>query len=59
MSRRFQSQQKVAALVSLAAAVLMFMLQGGLMGNGWGDVFAPQVWFSVMGRGLAASGCGK
>jgi putative copper resistance protein D len=36
----------------------MFML-GGLMGNGWGDVFAPQVWFSVMGRGLAASGCGK
>jgi len=49
LSRRFQSQQKVAALVSLAAAVLMFVLQGGLMGNGWGDVFAPQVWFSVMG----------
>ncbi|HII4350209.1 TPA: copper homeostasis membrane protein CopD [Enterobacter cloacae] len=49
MSRRFQSQQKVAALVGLAAAFLMFMLQGGLMGNGWGDVFAPQVWFSVMG----------
>lgn len=20
------------------------------MGNGWGDVFAPQVWFSVMGN---------
>lgn len=19
------------------------------MGNGWGDVFAPQIWFSVMG----------
>ena len=49
LSRRFLSQQKVAALVSLAAAVLMFVLQGGLMGNGWGDVFAPQVWFSVMG----------
>lgn len=26
----------------------MFMLQGGQMGNGWGDVFAPQVWSGVM-----------
>lgn len=48
MSRRFQLQQKVAAFVSLAAALLMFMLQGGQMGNGWGDVFAPQVWSGVM-----------
>ncbi|KLW92539.1 copper resistance D domain-containing protein [Enterobacter sp. BIDMC92] len=49
MSRRFQAQQKVASLISLAAALLMFMLQGGLMGSGWGDVFAPQVWQSVLG----------
>ncbi|MBU5922601.1 copper homeostasis membrane protein CopD [Enterobacter sichuanensis] len=49
MSRRFQWQQKVASLISLAAALLMFMLQGGLMGSGWGDVFAPQVWQSVLG----------
>ena len=48
MCRRFQLQQKVAAFVSLAAALLMFMLQGGQMGNGWGDVFAPQVWSGVM-----------
>jgi putative copper resistance protein D len=49
MSRRFQWQQKVASLISLAAALLMFMLQGGLMGSGWGDVFAPRVWQSVLG----------
>ncbi|MCW1825754.1 copper homeostasis membrane protein CopD [Enterobacter asburiae] len=49
MSRRFQRQQKVASLLCLAAALLMFMLQGGLMGSGWGDVFAPAVWHSVMG----------
>ncbi|KLP57462.1 membrane protein [Enterobacter genomosp. O] len=49
MSRRFQRQQKVASLLCLASALLMFMLQGGLMGSGWGDVFAPAVWRSVMG----------
>lgn len=48
MSRRFQLQQKVASLISLGAALLMFMLQGGLMGNGWGDVFAPGIWRSVL-----------
>ncbi|MCQ4444396.1 copper homeostasis membrane protein CopD [Enterobacter cloacae] len=48
ISRRFQLQQKVASLISLGAALLMFMLQGGLMGNGWGDVFAPGIWRSVL-----------
>ncbi|MGX5028532.1 copper homeostasis membrane protein CopD [Enterobacter asburiae] len=49
MARRFQSQQRAASCISLAAALLMFMLQGGLMGNGWGDVVNPQVWQSVLG----------
>lgn len=49
MARRFQLQQRVASIVSLTAAILMFMLQGGLMGNGWGDVFNPQIWYSVLG----------
>ena len=42
MSRRFQSQQRMAALISLVTALLMFTLQGGLMGNGWGDVVNPE-----------------
>ena len=48
MSRRFQLQQKVASLISLGAALLMFMFQGGLMGSGWGDVFSPEIWRSVL-----------
>ncbi len=49
MALRFALQQRVASLISLAAALLMFMLQGGLMGDGWGDVFNPQVWHGVLG----------
>ncbi|WP_447439478.1 copper homeostasis membrane protein CopD [Enterobacter cloacae] len=48
MSCRFQAQQQIAALVSLTSAMLMFMIQAGLMGNGWGDVFNPNVWQSVL-----------
>ena len=49
MSRRFQLQQRMAALISLVTALLMFTLQGGLMGNGWGDVVNPDIWRSVLG----------
>lgn len=49
MSRHFQFQQKMAALISLITALLMFGVQGGLMANGWGDVLSPAVWHSVLG----------
>lgn len=49
MTQRFQRQQNIAALISLMAALLMFGLQSGLMGNGWGDVIRPAVWRSVLG----------
>jgi len=49
MAQRFQLQQKIAALVSLVTALLMFGIQGGLMGNGWGDAISPDIWHSVLG----------
>lgn len=49
MSRRFARQQRVASLIGLASALMMFMLQGGLMGDGWGDVLNPRVWQGVLG----------
>ena len=48
MTRRFQAQQQIASLVSLLSAFLMFMILAGLMGNGWGDVFNPDVLQSVL-----------
>lgn len=47
MTRRFQQQQKVMAVVSLLSALLMFGLQGGLMGNGWSDAWRPEIWGTV------------
>ncbi|MBM3072562.1 copper homeostasis membrane protein CopD [Lelliottia sp. RWM.1] len=49
MTRRFQRQQKVAAVVTLVSAIMMFALQGGQMGDGWGDVVRPDIWRSVLG----------
>src|SRR5690606_34280547 len=42
-----QRQQKSAAIASLVSAVLMLATQGGLMGDGWADVFRPEVWMAV------------
>ena len=47
MTHRFQRQQKIAAIASLVSAVLMLATQGGLMGDGWADVFRPEVWMAV------------
>lgn len=47
MTRRFQWQQKIAALVSLFTALLMLAVQGGLMGDGWADVVQPDIWHAV------------
>ncbi|MBS0850311.1 copper homeostasis membrane protein CopD [uncultured Leclercia sp.] len=47
MTRRFARQQKYAVLVSAISALLMMMLQGGLMGNGWQDVIRPDIWQAV------------
>ncbi|WP_253377700.1 copper homeostasis membrane protein CopD [unidentified bacterial endosymbiont] len=49
MSRRFRLQQKMATLISLMTALLMFGVQGGLMADGWRDVISPDVWQSVLG----------
>ncbi len=59
MTQRFQRQQNIAALISLMAALLMFGLQSGLMGNGWGMSFARRSGAACWARSLVASGCGK
>lgn len=47
MTRRFARQQKRAVVVSMISAVLLLMLQGGLMGDGWRDVIRPDIWQAV------------
>lgn len=47
--RRLQMQWRPAVWLSLLSACLLFMAQAGLMGDGWADVFSPDVWLSVAG----------
>lgn len=49
MMQRFLPLLRGALLVNALAATLMLMLQGGQMGNGWGDVLRPEVWLAVTG----------
>jgi putative copper resistance protein D len=35
--------------MSMLSAVFMFALQGGIMGDGWTDVFSPQTWRLLAG----------
>ncbi|AFJ46818.1 copper homeostasis membrane protein CopD [Shimwellia blattae] len=42
--RRLSPVWLPAAMVSLGAALLLWAVQGGMMGNGWADAFSPGVW---------------
>lgn len=48
MMQRFQLMLRVALMVSAISATVMMPVQGGLMGNGWGDVLQPDVWLAVV-----------
>lgn len=49
IAQRFTGLLRVTFLLSAVTSTLMLMAQGGLMANGWGDVFSPDVWLAVAG----------
>lgn len=46
-SLRFSHVIHLSLLISAASAMLMLMVQGGLMGDGWRDVWQPEIWLAV------------
>ncbi len=48
MSRRLMRLWLPAALINLISALLILAVQGGLMGEGWKDVFSPGIWARVL-----------
>lgn len=46
-SQRFAPLIHLSLLACAASALLMLMVQGGLMGDGWCDVWQPEVWLAV------------
>ena len=59
MSCRFQAQQQIAALVSLTSAMLMSMIQAGLMATAGETCLTRTSGRACWQRSLVACGCGK
>lgn len=49
MTKRFCVMQRGCLWLGLASALMMYVVQGGMMGNGWQDVWQPQIWLAVAG----------
>jgi Putative copper export protein len=47
LAQRFSALLNVSLIASALSAVLMLMVQGGLMGSGWSDTWQPEIWFAV------------
>lgn len=45
--RRYRRALSAFFVLNAACATAMLLIQSGLMGNGWGDVLAPDVWLAV------------
>lgn len=48
LMRRFDTMLRCSLGVNAVSATLMLPLQGGMMGEGWQDVFHPDVWMYVL-----------
>ncbi|MVT04241.1 hypothetical protein CD006_16690 [Enterobacter sp. 10-1] len=49
LMQRFYPLLRYLLLISALSALLMLMAQGGLMGEGWPDVWQPAIWQAVAG----------
>lgn len=49
LMQRFYPLMRHLLLASALSALLMLMAQGGVMGNGWPDVWQPAIWQAVAG----------
>lgn len=54
--RRFSCLQTCCLWCGAISAVLLYAFQGGMMGDGWGDVFQPQIWAELAGTRFGAIG---
>ncbi|MGK0599431.1 copper homeostasis membrane protein CopD [Yokenella regensburgei] len=54
LSHRYQGMMRLSLFVSAISALLMMMVQGGMMGDGWGDVVQPDIWLAVAGTRFGA-----
>ncbi|WP_312946597.1 copper homeostasis membrane protein CopD [Superficieibacter sp.] len=49
LANRFCRPLRLCAALNALTALLLLMVQGGMMAGGWPDVWRPQVWLAVIG----------
>lgn len=47
LTRRFTRLMQLCLALSALSALLMFAVQGGMMGDGWPDTLRTEIWFAV------------
>lgn len=48
LARRLWRLWRMSLIANLFSAALMLCIQGGMMGGGWSDAFAPAIWLAVL-----------
>lgn len=59
LMQRFFPLLRHLLLLSAVSALLMLMVQGGLMGNGWADLWQPAIWQAVAGTRFGSVWSGR
>lgn len=49
LTQRFLTLQKSGLWLGVVSAALMYVWQGGMMGDGWDDIWRPVTWQAVIG----------
>ncbi|WP_342324937.1 copper homeostasis membrane protein CopD [Kosakonia sp. BYX6] len=49
LTQRFHILQRYCLWLCAASAIMMYAVQGGMMADGWPDVWRPVVWMAVVG----------
>lgn len=47
LTHRFHALQHLCLWLNAVSTVLLFGVQGGIMGNGWQDVWRPEIWLAL------------
>ncbi|AYA40474.1 copper resistance D family protein [Xenorhabdus nematophila] len=48
MRERLKSGILISTVLALVTSIIWFVVQAGLMGDGWHDVYVPEIWLAVL-----------
>ncbi|MDC9615322.1 CopD family protein [Xenorhabdus khoisanae] len=49
MGERLRVGIQISTVLALITSIIWFVVQAGLMGDGWHDIYVPDIWLAVLG----------